>query len=258
MKLGIVGCGWLGGAIAKAALDAGVVAPQDLALSWRSAPPAGFDGAWLTRDNRELADRCDVIVLAVRPEDWATLELRAPGRLVVSVMAGIGMAALAGRHGTDRIVRALPNAAAQVRASHTPLLCSAGSSAADRAAVRALFAACGDVDEVADEAQLDYLSGLTGTGPAYPALMALAMERDAVARGIDPAVARRAVLALLVGTGRMIEADPQAPEAIVERFMAYRGVTAAGLDAMRAGGLDAAVRAGLAAALARAQAMGGD
>jgi len=258
VRLGVIGGGgWLGGAIARAVLDKGVIAPGSLTLSYRSKPPQGFADAHLTRDAQELADRSDVIVLSVRPEDWPAVTFAAPGKLVVSVMAGIGIDALVGRHGADRVVRTLPNAAAEVGASYTPYFAAPAADQADRVQVRTIFAACGTVDEVATEEQLDYLSGLTGTGPAYPALLAAAMERDAIDRGFDPAVAQRAVLAVLIGTGRMLEANPEAPETIVETFMAYRGLTAAGLDAMRAAGFDDAVRAGLAAALAKGKQMGG-
>ncbi|RWD46334.1 MAG: pyrroline-5-carboxylate reductase, partial [Mesorhizobium sp.] len=68
IKLGVVGgAGWLGGAIAGAALAAGVLRAEDLALSYRSAKPDRFPGAFWTDDNQALADRSDVIVLSVRP-----------------------------------------------------------------------------------------------------------------------------------------------------------------------------------------------
>ena len=180
------------------------------------------------------------------------------GKLVISVMAGVSLAALAQRHATARVIRALPNAAAELGASYTPLFAGDGAAAADLELARQIFACCGTVDLVSSEAQLDYLSGLTGTGPAYPALFALAMEQDAVQRGLDPAVARRAVRGLFIGAGRMLEASAASNAEIVEQFMAYRGVTAAGLQAMQAHGVEAAIRAGLAAASARTATMGGE
>jgi len=257
MKLGIVGgAGWLGRSIARAVLDAGLVAPQGMTLSYRSAEPKGFSGVPLTRDNQELANRSEVIILSVRPEDWRAAEFDAGGKLVISVMAGIGLSALSARHGTSRVIRTLPNAAAEVGASYTPFVAPAGVATADRALVRRVFETCGSVDEVATEADLDYLSGLTGTGPAYPALMAAAMVEDALARGLDPEVARRAVIALFTGAGRLMEAQGRDPKETIETFMAYRGVTAAGLEAMRRNGLQTAVRLGLGAAFAKSIEMG--
>ena len=89
IRLGIVGgAGWLGGAIAGAALAAGVVRADTLALSYRRAKPDRFAGAFWTHDNQALADRCDVIMLSVRPQDWPPLAIDARGKQVISVMAG--------------------------------------------------------------------------------------------------------------------------------------------------------------------------
>jgi pyrroline-5-carboxylate reductase len=119
----------------------------------------------------------------------------------------------------------------------------------DRVTVRRLLDTFGIEDEVATEAEIDYMTGLSGTGPAYPALLAVAMMRDATAHGLPPQVARRAVVALLVGTGRLFEKNGEDPEKTVTAFLEYRGVTAAAIEAMQASGFEAAVSAGLEAAL---------
>lgn len=259
LRLGIVGgAGWLGQAIARAVLVKGLVQPQELAISFRGKSADLPEPVFQTRDNAALAERCDVVVLSVRPEDWPGAAVPLAGKLAISVMAGVPLAALAQRHATPRVIRALPNAAAELGASYTPLFAGDGATAADLELARQIFACCGTVDLVGSEAQLDYLSGLTGTGPAYPALFADAMERDAVQRGLDPAVARRAVLGLFIGAGRMLEASMASNAEIVEHFMAYRGVTAAGLEAMRVHGIEAAIRAGLEAAAARTATLGGE
>jgi pyrroline-5-carboxylate reductase len=198
-----------------------------------------------------------MIVLAVRPQDWPAIAVSAPGKLAVSVMAGVPLAEIAARLGTPRVVRALPNAAAEVGRSYTPWTAAAEVAEADRAAVRRLLGCIGAEDEVATEAEIDYMTGLSGTGPAYPALLAVGLMRDAVAHGLPPEVARRAVVGLLVGTGRLLEAKREDPEDIVRAFVDYRGVTAAGIEAMRAAGFDAALSAGLEAALRKSRALRG-
>lgn len=256
-RIGIIGGGgWLGGAIAASILDAGLVGPHDLSLSYRRERPHRFAGAFWTTDNQLLADRSDVVIVSVRPADWPPLEVNAAGKLVVSVMAGIRLSRLAEHHNTDRVVRSLPNAAAEVRKSYTPWIGSEALNEKDRSAVRAIFNACGGEDEVASENDIDYLTGLSGSGPAFPALLADAMMRDAVARGINPDVARRAVTAVLVGSGRLFEKNGECPADTVEAFVSYRGTTAAAIEAMRAGGFDGAVRDGLAAAFRKSLKMG--
>lgn len=252
-RIGIVGAnGMIGGALARAMVETGLLPPSQLTLSCRSAPPGWLPEAVWTHDNQALADASDTVILSVRPEDWPRIGLSAPGKLVVSVMAAVPMAEIVAGTGTDRVVRALPNAAAEVGASYTPWTGSAAVTDADRALVRQIFATCGTEDEVAREADVDYLSGLSGTGPAYPALLAVAMMRDAIARGLAPEVAHRAVVGVLVGTGRLFEKPGADPSETVATLVGYRGVTAAGIDAMRAGGFDDLVGAGLSAALARA------
>ncbi|RWM24456.1 pyrroline-5-carboxylate reductase dimerization domain-containing protein [Mesorhizobium sp.] len=256
-KLGIVGgAGWLGGAIAGAALAAGAVRVEDLALSYRSARPDRFPGAFWTDDNQALADRSDVIMLSVRPQHWPSLELDAKGKLVISVMAGIRLAEIGEKHGTRRIVRTLPNAAAEVAKSYTPWIASSDATEDDRAIVRAIFEACGVEDEVATERDIDYLTGLTGSGPAFPALLADAMMRDAIAFGLSPDVARRAVNTVLAGTGWLLELDDVSPADTVEAFLDYRGTAAAGIETMREAGFNEAVAKGLAAAFLKSIAMG--
>lgn len=255
-KLGIVGGnGWIGGAIARAAVEGGLLPPESLTLSCRSAPPGWLPDAHWTHDNQALADRSDVVVLSVRPQDWPAVAMTAPGRLVVSVMAGVTLADIAARLGTDRVVRALPNAAAEVGLSYTPWTATPAVTDGDRATVRRLVASFGSGDEVATEGEIDYMTGLSGTGPAYPALLAAALIRDAVANGLPPEVARRAVVAMLVGTGRLLEKNDENPEDTVAAFVEYRGVTAAAIEAMRAAGFDAAVASGLSAALAKSRAL---
>ncbi|MCT7373979.1 pyrroline-5-carboxylate reductase family protein [Chelativorans salis] len=257
LKIGVIGGnGWLGGAIAKSIIDAGPVSAEELILSYRSERPKRLQGVRWTRDNQELADRSDVIIVSVRPADWPSLLVNAGGKLVISVMAGIRLSQLADQLKTKRVVRALPNAAAEVAKSYTPWVASADLDDRDRATVCRIFDACGAADEVGSEDDLDYLTGLSGSGPAFPALLAAAMMNDALARGLDPEIARRAVNAVLIGAGRLIERHEECPTDMVEAFVSYRGTTAAAIEAVRDAGFDAAVRSGLAKALKKSVDMG--
>ena len=256
-RLGVIGGGgWLGGAIAESNLGTGVVNPANLSLSYRRERPHRFDGAFWTSDNQALADRSDVVILSVRPEDWPSLSVDAGGKLIISVMAGIRLAAIGERHNTSRVVRALPNAAAEVGKSYTPWVAAADVGEEDRTVVRSIFDACGIQDEVTSEADIDYLTGLTGSGPAFPALLASAMMRDAIAYGLPAEIAQRAVNMVIAGAGRLQERRDESPEKIVEAFVGYRGTTAAAIEEMRKAGFDDAVSRGLAAAFRKSVDMG--
>lgn len=257
LKIGVIGAnGWLGGAIVQALLDADITSPEHLVLSLRSGEPARFPAARWTRDNQDLADSVDLIIVSVRPADWPALTVKAAGKLVISVMAGIGLEQLIAGLDSERAVRSLPNAAAEVRASFTPWIAAPAVSAEERRLVGRIFEACGRSAELGSERELDYLTGLAGSGPAFPALLATAMMRHATAHGIEAAVARQAVTHLLIGAGRLFEKNGDDPANTVEVFLDYRGTTSAAIEAMRASGFDQAVGAGLAAAFQKSISMG--
>jgi pyrroline-5-carboxylate reductase len=249
MRIGILGAtGWLGSALGAGLLRRGFPA-GDLVLLNRSGPRARYHGrrgvAW-ARDPDDLAARADVVVVSVRPEEWPGLALRAPGRLLVSFMACVPMATLA--ETGARVVRAMPHTGAEAGRSYTPWLAGAEVTAADREAVATIVHAIGTGDEVASEAEIDFLTALSGSGSAYPALMAAAMLDAAGAAGLDRAVAERAVAAVICDGGAMLEGRIGDAEAMLEAYRSYRGPTAAGLAAAEAAGFGRIVAAALAAA----------
>ncbi|WP_439861235.1 pyrroline-5-carboxylate reductase family protein [Pseudomonas sp. MBLB4136] len=262
ITLGIIGGGgWLGRAIGGAMLEKGVLAPAGLILSSRSGRVEGF-AAWpdvrLTQDNRQLAQLAEIIVLSVRPEQFADVHIEAADKLVISFMAGVSVDTLIARTGSRRIIRAMPNAAAEIGQCYTPWFATAQVTAADKAFTQAMFEACGSADEVASEADLDYLTGLAGSGAAYPALLAEAMLAHALARGLPRQVAENAVRGVVVGASQLLGRDGMPPAQMVQAMLDYRGTTAAGLQAMLDAGFRQAIEAGLEAAEAAAQRMKAD
>jgi len=104
---------------------------------------------------------------------------------------------------------------------------------------------------VTREEHIDYFTAMSGSGTAFPALLAEAMMNDAIGRGVPPDVARR-VAQVIVGAGRLPEHDGASPSDTVKAFVDYKGTTAAGIVAMRENGFDTAVGAGLEAAYRKA------
>lgn len=257
-RIGIIGGnGWLGGAIARALVSGGVLEAGKLTLSGRSSNPqaGGVDGAHWTRNNAELVDRSDVVVLSVRPGQFNDVQLNASGKLVVSVMAAVPARTIAEQTGADRIVRSMPNAAAAIGRSFTPWHASGRVTPEDKSLVQTLFEACGEAAEVPMESHIDYCAGLTGSGAAFPALLAEALAADAIAQGLSADFARRAAKATVAGASQLFAGASGDTAVIVREMIDYRGTTAAALEAMLAGGFNHAVSAGLAAAVAKARTM---
>lgn len=204
----------------------------------------------MTQDSQDLVDRSDVVILSVRPADWSSIAFSADGKLVVSVVTGVALADLVQRLQTERYSRSPQCRGRGVQIVYA-LDRNAEDNQDDRAIVHRIFAACGMPDEVGSEEDIDYFTGLSGTGPAFPALLAAAMMKDAIARGIDPELARRAVTTVLIGSGRLLESRSENPIDTLEKFVQYRGITTAAIEAMRSAGFNELVAAGLSAALER-------
>ncbi len=257
MKIGIIGAtGWLGSALGAGLLSHRIVRQGDLVLLNRSGPRPDYHGhadvVW-ARNVADLAAQSGVIVVSVRPEDWPRLALRAEGRLVLSFMAGVDTATLAGCGG--RIVRAMPNAVAEIGASYSPFWAAEDVSDADRDTVRRLLSAIGTTDELETEAQIDLMGALPGSGAAYPALMAVAMAGFMRARGVSEAIAWRAAEAAAIGGARLLEGRITEAPALLAAYRDYRGPTEAGLDAAEAAGFNQAIEAALTAATEKSRQM---
>ncbi len=250
--VGIIGgTGWLGAAIARALLSSNFVDPKALWISNRSGRRDGFE-AWpdvrFTIDNQELVSACSTVLLSILPQDFGSVAVDARGRLVISVMAGAPVEVIARRTGAERIVRALPNAAADINLSYTPWFAAPAVTAEDKEFVQSLFGTCGRADEVPAEDQIDYFTALTGPGPAFVAFYADAMIQHAARRGIDPEIAERAVRQLFHGAGAMLAASELSPAQTVRVFIDYAGTTAAGLNAFQASNLSQDIEHGIDAA----------
>ncbi|AYF02481.1 NADP oxidoreductase [Paracoccus yeei] len=260
MRIGIIGAtGWLGSALGGRLLAQGIVAPENLIALNRTGPRPDYQGhrgvVW-ARDVADLAGQSDVIVVSVRPGDWAGLGLQVQGRLVVSFMAGVRGERLAACGG--RIVRAMPNAAAELGASYSPFWAAPDVTAEDRDTVRRLLSAIGTTDELAEESQIDLMTALPGSGAAYPALMAVAMAGFMRDQGVEDAVAWRAAEAAVVGGAQMLAGRIAEAPQFLAAYRDYRGTTAAGLDAAEAAGFDDALRRALAAATEASRRLGQD
>ncbi|RTR06481.1 pyrroline-5-carboxylate reductase family protein [Halomonas nitroreducens] len=246
----IGGQGWMGRSLGLAWLEQGLLTPERLVISSRSGGNAYRDWPRVrsVQDNRALAELADVIVLSVRPQDLGGVDAEVQGKLVISLLAMTSCQEVASRVGSHRVVRAMPNAAAEIRRAYFPWYASPQVSDADRRLVQALLESCGTARELTAERDLDYLTALSGAGPAYPALLAQSMLEHARRMGLDDDIAREAVMQTLVGGSLLLEKRDGDPGEMVERLIAYDGTTAEGLRAMIDGGLCQVVHQGLEAA----------
>ena len=254
-RIGVIGGnGWLGSALIRAAVNAGVVDPAKLAVSSRSGDRGSIAdiGARWTQSNAELVKNSDVVILSVRPFHFRDLVVDLRGKLVLSVMAGVGCETIAKQTRAAAIIRAMPNAAAAIGQSFTPWFAKNQATREGKAVAQAFLQASGEAAEVFEESHIDYCAGLTGSGAAFPALLAEAMIAHATLRGIPRDFAQRAARKVVSGASQLFAGASGDTGAIVTEMIDYKGIVAAALQAMIDRGFMEAVAAGLEAASAKA------
>lgn len=257
-KLQLIGGGRMGQALVQGMLDGQWATPEELAIVEVSGPQreelAGrYPGSLIIDRPRE-----DVpAVVAVKPH--FVLEvcrgLKSPGR-VLSVAAGVTIGAMeALLPAGTAVVRSMPNTPALVGAGAAAL---AGGSAADEGDVDWAVGILQSVGEavVVTEQQLDAVTGISGSGPAYLFLMAEAMTDAGVSMGLTRDVAGRLAKQTIYGAGKMMVETGTSPVDLRAGVTTPAGTTAAGLAALEDHGLRAAMAAAIKAATARSVELG--
>ena len=202
----------------------------------------------------------DLVVWAVKPQTFKDAAMVSQpfiaGALHLSVAAGITSESMAGWLQTQRIVRAMPNTPALVGLGMTGLFARAGANAADRALIEAVVKTTGDLVWVADEAQLDAVTALSGSGPAYVFYFLEAM-RDAGARmGLAPEVAQQLAIGTFIGAATLAQRSSDPLQTLRERVTSKGGTTYAAITSMESAGVKAKFEEALFAAQKRAEELG--
>lgn len=213
-------------------------------------------------DRLEVGDDL-AVVLAVKPQIFPSIApslrpLAARDPLFVSIMAGIGLTRLGEMLGAGRLVRTMPNTPAAIGRGITAAVAGREARMGDMAIVNALLAPTGAVVWIDDEAQIDALTGVSGSGPAYFFRFTEALARAGVAAGLSEDLAMQLARATFTGAAALAEADPVALAELRRQVTSPGGATAAGLAVMDAGdAIDALARAVVEATAVRSRELGG-
>lgn len=204
---------------------------------------------------------CDVIVLAVKPqtmkEALTPLSGKLTTQLVISIAAGLRMVDITRwMGGYRRLVRAMPNTPALIGAGVTGLCADASVDADGRAATARVLEAVGSIVWVADETQMDGVTAVSGSGPAYVFHFIEALEAAGRGMGFDEMTARKLAIETVLGAARLAAASDEAPGVLRERVTSRGGTTAAALASMAEAGFFDAVVGGVRAAEARGRELG--
>ena len=259
-ELVVIGGGNMGAALLGGLLESDVVARTDVAVVEQYAARRGelevlFEGVTITAE----VPACSAAVLAVKPPDVpavARSAAAAGAKRVLSVAAGVTTATIQSATGDGvAVLRTMPNTPALVGEGVSGLCGAPGTVDADLDWAERILAGVGLVVRVA-ESQLDAVTGLTGSGPAYVFLIVEALMDAGVAAGLPRATAEQMVAQLLVGSSKLLleRGDPSALRAMVT---SPGGTTAAGVSVLEDRAVRAALIGAVRAATERSRELGG-
>lgn len=217
----------------------------------------------VTDDNSNVVSRSDVLVLAVKPQvmqavcDAIRDDVQARQPLIISIAAGITVANLVDWLGPVPVVRCMPNTPALVQAGATGLYAAANVSDAQKDLSREILASVGLTCWFDAEADLDAVTAVSGSGPAYFFLMMEAMIDAAISLGLDATTARQLVLQTAWGASQLAITSEEGPDVLRERVTSPGGTTAAALSVLESGDYRQLVEKALAAARQRSEELSG-
>ena len=262
--IAMIGGGQMALALADGFCRAGLMRPAQIVVSdpypeARSRFEGRLPGIRFA-DSGEAATVADLVILAVKPQQAAeacgaiTGRLR-PDAILVSIVAGLSTMSLEQMAGTDRVVRVMPNTPCLVRKGVSAICRTPAVGDEPFRQVSDLFAAVGTVHAV-DECLLDAVTGLSGSGPGYIAMVVESLAAGGVAAGLSESLAIALAVETLSGTAALLEHSGEPPAEIRKRVCSPGGTTLAGLAAMEQGGVARGLAAGVVAARDRAHELG--
>ena len=259
--VGFIGAGVMGEALIRGMLNAGVAEVRNLYAADPSAERrralAPVLGEHVLSDSRTLVGACQVVVLAVKPGMVPAVGKEiavglAPKHLVISIAAGVSLAALQEALGTDRLVRVMPNTPARVGAGASAYCTGAGATDEDAALVEEMLGAVGICVRV-EEKHMDAVTGLSGSGPAYVYLVIEALSDGGVRMGLPRDVATRLAAQTVLGAAKMVLETGQHPGQLKDQVATPGGTTIEGLHALEGAGVRRAFMDAVVAATEKAK-----
>lgn len=264
-RVGFIGAGRMATALTRGLLTARFTRP-DAVIAADVLPEArerfaAETGAQTAASNAEVAGRSDVLVLAVKPQHMGTVldEMKAhvtSQQLVISIAAGIPLKTLIAAFGEDcRIVRVMPNTPCLVGAGASAFALGGRATQDDAQLVQQMLSTVGIALEV-PESQLDAVTGLSGSGPAFVYQMIEALSDGGVRVGLPRETAARLAAQTVYGAAQMVLQTGEHPGVLKDAVASPGGTTIAGLHELERGGLRSCLMNAVEAATSRSRELG--
>lgn len=263
--LGVIGGGVMGEAIVSRLIAQSVYASHAIVVSdpqeQRRQDLAQRYGVHTAPDNPSVYQQSDVLLLAIKPQifdgvvaEFAAMD-RKPHQVVLSILAGMPLHRLEVAFPQQPVIRVMPNTPATVGVGMTAIAPGQHATPYHLAQARHIFEAVGEVVEV-PEYQMDAVTGLSGSGPGYIAVVIEALTDGGVAAGLPRAIAAKLALQTVRGTAELLHQTGMHPAILKDRVTSPGGTTIAGIAEMESLGLRSALIEGVKASYERSQELG--
>jgi len=266
-KIGVCGCGNMGGALVTGMVARGKFLPANICIfdvkSQKARRLAKSTRVKVARDPEEIAKETDFILLAVKPQDFKELagELKEHLRrrhLVMSIMAGLTVKALKHELGAQvRVSRIMPNMPALIGEGVSAIYYTGGIRAGEKQVIRKVFRSIGQTLDVRED-ELNAVTALSGSGPAYVFHFATALLEAGRRAGLSRDKAKRLVYGTLSGSAKLLESVKEDPEELTRRVASKGGTTEAALRVLNKENVWASLTRAVLAAERRARELSGD
>jgi pyrroline-5-carboxylate reductase len=245
-KVGFIGAGNMGEALIKGLVAANLVPPEavyasDVRIERLRALDQQY-GVQLLQDNAELVRQVDIVILAVKPQIMAPVVRQIASavtrkKLLISIAAGVSTTTIRAALGKEaRLIRVMPNTPALVLEGVTAIARAEGLEPGDLDDAGEIFSAVGRVVTL-DEESMDAVTGLSGSGPAYVALVIESLADGGVKMGLDRITAMTLATQTVLGTARLIGETGLHPGALKDMVSSPGGTSIAGVAALEEGGI---------------------
>jgi pyrroline-5-carboxylate reductase len=241
--IGFIGAGKMGAALIQGVISSGLAEPKEIIASdivEERKRLVSRHGIRVTASNGEVARESQVIFVCVKPKDVAQVleemgPYLTPGHIIISIAAGIRISYIESRVPRGvRVVRVMPNLACQVGEVAAAYAQGSRATAEDALLTQVVFGALGVCLQVREE-QLDAVTGLSGSGPAYVYLLLQGLIDGGVKAGLPPSTARLLAIQTLRGAAKLANSDRQELEDLIQQVATPGGTTVEGLKVLREG-----------------------
>lgn len=178
---------------------------------------------------KELA-KADVIILAVKPQSFHEIQVNLTGKLVISIMAGVSITKVSNQLNTDKIVRSMPNLPLQISEGLTGWI--ATKEVKNKKLIKEIFNCFGQEIEVARESDLDKITALSGSGPAYFFYLCELMQEKAEQLGFTKQQAKKIAEQTFIGSAKLLETSNLSAQEFRQAVTSKGGTTEAALQTM--------------------------